>query len=256
MMLKEKIRSTVGARGMMIYTPDQSQVCIAYDVDGDKYTVKNEPACLWETKEELFHAFLFDEYTTKETIFIFIRLSLEILFATFLPMVLKNFFDLPVKYYIGFYFSFYSFIYLLEFSILSGLHRRKSRRGQDILRWRGALNKAINAFEHYHRPPQQDEIKRASIYRHDKDRYMKPHEVSGVFFAFLSVPFFMPNIALSIISIPIVILIAIMAYQTSFFGLLKLTSVAEPTKYEIQMAETLIDYWYSISYKNTLQTFR
>lgn len=256
MMLKERIRSSVGTRGMMIYTPDQSQVCIAYDINGDNYTIKNEPACLWEGKEELFHAFLYEEYTTKETICIFVRLALEILFATFLPIILKHFFDIPARLYIGFYFSFYSFIYLLEFSILAGLHRRKTKAGQSLLRWRGALNKAINAFEKYHRPPLKHEIERASIYRHDKDRYMKPHEISGVFFAFLSVPFFMPTIALSIISVPILILLIIVAYQTSFFGLLKLTSVAEPTEYEIQMSENLMDYWFSLSYKNTLQSIR
>ena len=256
MLLKEKIRSTVGVHGMMIYTPDQSQVCIAYDKNGDGYTIKNEPACLWEGKEEIFHSFCSDSYVESGMLSTLIRLTCEIMFALFFPMILRNFFDVPIRICIGFYFFTYSFIYLFEFSILNGLYKRKTEIGQAILRWQGALNKAINAFEEHHRPPLQKEIEQANIYRHDKDRYMKPHESVGILFAFLSVPFFMPTITLSVISIPVAIFLTILAYQTSFFGLLKLTSVAKPTKHELQMAESLMEYWFSISYKNTLKSYK
>ena len=114
MLLKEKIRSTVGVHGMMIYTPDQSQVCIAYDKNGDGYTIKNEPACLWEGKEEIFHSFCSDSYVERGMLSTLIRLTCEIMFALFFPMILRNFFDVPIRICIGFYFFTYSFLYLFE----------------------------------------------------------------------------------------------------------------------------------------------
>ena len=49
------IRSGVGHNGMLLYTPDRKQVCIAYDSTGDSYTVRNEPATLWQIKEDNYH---------------------------------------------------------------------------------------------------------------------------------------------------------------------------------------------------------
>ena len=69
---KKMIRSSVVPAGMLIYTPDQKQVCIAHNVNGNHYTLRNEPAFFWDGQEELFRLTYFDEYTRRESIFLFV----------------------------------------------------------------------------------------------------------------------------------------------------------------------------------------
>lgn len=243
------IRSSVGPTGMLIYTPDQKQVCIAYDVKGNHYTLRNEPAFFWDGREELFRLKYFDEYTMKESIFLFVRLIVEFMVAGFLPYFLQN--HVPTRQLIGLTSFLFSMIYIFEFAILKGFQRRKSKKGLALLRWQGALNKAINAFEKTHKSPSLKEVQKASIYRKYKDDYEEPNEVVGVLFFFISVSFFMPTVLLQIISLPILILLALYAYRTSFFGILRCTYVIEPDLYEMQMARDLIDFWLEVSNSNT-----
>lgn len=249
---KTQIRSCVGPTGMLIYTPDQEQVCIAYDVNGNQFTLRNEPAFCWYGKEELFKLKYFDEYSEKETIFVVIRFIIEFFGASFLPLFLKSY--ISIRQVIGLYFFLFATIYILEFSILKGIQRRKSKKGRALLRWQGALNKAINAFEKNEELSFED-VKKASIYRKYKDCFMEPYEIVGVLFFFVSISFFMPTILLQLISIPVLISLTITAYQTSFFGILKLTYVAEPEEYEMRMAHSLIEFWKSVSYSNAPITY-
>lgn len=251
--LKKEIRSTVGPRGMMIYTPDQSEVCIAYEMSGSSYTLKNEPAYLWEGREELFHLRNFEEYSGKEALILTVRFAIELFIATFLPGVLSNAVQLRTRTTIGLSFLLYSLVYIFEFSIMRGLKKQKSEKGKSIMRWRGALNKSINAFEKKKDLPTVDEIKSANLYRSDKDRYMEPCEISGIFFLMIAVSFFMPTLIIQLISIPLIICFTILVYKTSMFGLMRITHVLEPGDYEIQMASDLICFWYTISYKDLLQ---
>ena len=249
---KNQIRSCVGPSGMLIYTPDQMQVCIAYDVNGSRFTLRNEPAYCWSGKEELFKLTYFDEHTKKETIFLVIRFFIEFFGVSFLPIFLKQY--LPVRQIIGLHFFLFATIYIFEFSILKGMQRRKSEKGRALLRWQGALNKAINAFEKKNELS-FEEIKKASKYRDYKDIYMEPYEIAGIFFFFVSISFFMPTILLQFMSIPILVILAINAYKTSFFGILRCTYVAEPEEYELKMAHSLIEFWNSVSNSNTLITY-
>lgn len=247
---KSQIRSSVGPTGMLIYTPDEQQVCIAYDVNGSRYTLRNEPAFLWSGKEEIFRLSYFDNYTEKEAIFLSIRLLVEFLGVSFLPQFLKDY--VPIRQIIGLYFFLFAAIYIVEFAILRGRQRRKSERGRALLRWQGALNKAINAFEKKHELPSFEEIQKASKYRGYKDSYMEPHEIVGVLFFFVSISFFMPTVFWQLVSIPVLVLLTISAYRTSFFGILRCTYVAEPEIYESQMAHSLIEFWESVSNSNTI----
>lgn len=61
-------------------------------------------------------------------------------------------------------------IYIFEFSILKGMQRRNSEKGKALLRWQGALNKAIDVFEKK-TELSFEEIKKASKYRDYKDIY-------------------------------------------------------------------------------------
>ena len=246
---KKMIRSSVGPTGMLIYTPDQKQVCIAYNVNGNHYTLRNEPAFFWDGQEELFRLTYFDEYTRKESIFLFVRLIIEFMVVGFLPYFLQN--HISTRQLIGLTFFLFSMIYIFEFAILKGIQRRKSKKGLALLRWQGALNKAINAYEKTQKAPSLKEVQNASIYRKYKDDYEEPNEVAGVIFFFISVSFFMPTVLLQIISIPILIYLTLYAYKTSFFGILRCTYAIEPPLYEMQMACDLIDFWLTISNSNT-----
>lgn len=248
---RNEIRSTVGSRGMMIYTPDQSQVCIACDLNGDSYNIRNEPAYLWEGREELFHITYEENYLPRESIGLIIRLLVEFMAVGFLGPILRVTKIFSERQSIGIVLLAYGLIYILEFSIFRGLQRRKSERGRMLLRLRGALNKAINAFEKKGKEPTLEDVKKASIFRADRDRYLQPHELAGIFLVFAAISFFMPTVILQIISIPILVFIMIMAYKTSLFGVLRLTYVAPPNQYELKMAQNLVEFWYSVSYKDS-----
>ena len=248
---KNEIRSAIGNRGMMIYTPDQTQVCIAYDLNGDSYSIRNEPAEFWKAREELFHINYHDKYTPKEIRNLIIRLIVEFMTAGFLPTILREMSNLLPRQIVGISFFSYALIYILEFSIFKGLKRRKSERGRMLLRWRGALNKAINAFEKNGRVPTFDEVEKASMYRSDRYCHIDSYEISGILFTFASISFFMPTVRLQIMSIPILIFITILACKTSLFGVLRLTYVAPPEPYELKIACNLVDFWFSVSYKDS-----
>lgn len=256
MMLKEEIRSSVTLGGMILYTPDQSEACVALETNGDGFKVKNEPAVLWTGKEEMFNLMYYDTYSEKEAIFLILRLIVEFFSASFFPLLAQKYTTLSAPVIIGITILLYSMVYIFEFSIMKGIHRRKTSRGKKLSQRRAALNMTLNAFEEYHRIPSKEEIQRASMYRADKDHNMGSHESVGILFAFASIPFFMPNIFMAMVSIPIIIILMIYAYKTSFFGLLKLTSVAIPEKYDLDMAEQLVTFWYQLSYGTTLYSYK
>lgn len=256
MMLKEEIRSSVFVRGMILYTPDQGEACVALEKDDSSFKIKNEPSVLWKGKEDLFDFMYYDTYSQKEAIFLILRLIIEFFGASFFPVFAQKYTMLSVSSIIGGTLLLYSMIYIFEFSIMKGIHRSKNSRGKRLLQKRAALNMVINAFEEYHRIPSKEEIQRASMYRADKDYHMQPHEFVGILFTFASIPFFMPNIIIAMVSVPIIIILIILAYKTSFFGLLKLTSVAIPEKYDLDMAESLIEFWYQLSYGTTLSSYK
>lgn len=242
------IRSDVGYHGMMLYSPDQEQVCIAYDVNGDTYTLRAESAFFWKGKEDCFHYNSYHEnYNDKESTYLLVRLMSEGLIPIII-LCICNYLNLLTPYLsTGIYFFLISFGYILEYSILKGLKRRKSMKGIFLLRWRGALNMALNAFEKKNYPPTLEEIKKCSIYRINRDYHLSPDEVCALLFLFFSILFFMPNKLALIVAIPILIFLFLLAYKTALFGLLRLTYVATPNVYELKMARDLIEFWYSVS---------
>lgn len=250
--LKREIRYAVGPYGMIVYTPDKSQACIAYDVDGSNYILKNEPAILWKGREELFYLRNFEEYTPKEGIFLFIRMLLSMFAVSIFQTILKKYTTLSLQNVAGLSYLGYALIYLFEFSIMVGFKRRKSERGRRLMRLKGALNKAINAFEKKQAPPTIEEIKKASLYKSERDHHMKPNEIAGLVLIGVAIFMFIPTTKLQIILLPMVIIIEMVLYKTSIFGLLRVTQVLEPTEYEIIIATSLIEFWYEISYKNAM----
>lgn len=118
---------------------------------------------------------------------------------------------------------------------------------------RGALNKALNAFEKKGDVPTFEEIKAASLYRGDRDRFLEPYEILGIICLMVSISFFSPTLWIQIVSIPFVLVLTWIAYKTSIFGVMKLTSVVEPEDYEMKMAGDLVYFWYTISFKDSLQ---
>lgn len=245
------LRSEVGYNGMMLYTLDQEQVCIAYNVNGENYTLRNEPAIYWKIKEDNFHCNYSDNYSKKELTFLIIRVILEIGIPTII-LNICSYLNLLTPHTRGSLFFFLlSLGYILECSIFKGLKRRKSIQGKFLLSWRGALNMALNALEKKNYPPTLEEIKKCSIYRINKDYHLSPNEISSIFFLFLSIALLMPTGLSLIISIPILIFLFCLAYKTALFGLLRLTFVVTPDLCELKMAKDLIDFWYSVSYKKT-----
>ena len=251
---KERIRSTVGFNGMMIYTPNQEQVCIAYASNEDLYSIRNEPAIFWRGREELFHLKKFDKYSPKEIRNTIMRITVEGLLIILIQRFLNNTTLFSIRTVIGINLLLYAVFYILELSIFKGIHRRKSERGRALLKWRGALNMAINAFEKHGRVPTLEEVNSSSKYRANPDYFMEPHEMVSISFIFIAISFFMPTITIQIISIPILICIAISAYKTSLFGVLRLTYVLAPDLYEKRMARDLVEYWHSISHKDSPNT--
>lgn len=247
---KEQIRSTVGIEGMMIYTLDRQQVCIAYDVDGRSYLLRNEPAGLWIGREELFHMTYHGDDTLNGIRSLFARMLAYALVLTTMPWLL-NLFNLPSRQKAGIQLLMMSFIYIFEFSILKGIHQRNSERGRRSLRLRAALNMALNAFEQKGEVPTLQEMKKASIYRGNPDYHMKEYEMVAILFTFCSIWLFLPTTLMQIVSIPILIYGLIKAFRTSLFGLLKITYVMAPNSYEMEMACDLIEFWFSISCKDS-----
>ena len=241
------IRSDVGYNGMILYTPDQEQVCIAYDANGDTYTLRNEPAIFWKEKEDSFH-YSYYENNKKEATYLLIRVILEFIAPIIIVGICTSFNLLTPSLRAGIYFFLFSFGSILENSILIGLKRRKSMKGIFLLKWRGALNMALNAFEKKHYPPTLDEIKKYSIYRINRDYHINPGEILALFFLFLAMAFFMPSKLALIVAIPILIFLFWLSYKTALFGVLRLTYVATPDVYELKMARDLIEFWYSVSY--------
>lgn len=247
------IRSGVGYNGMLLYTPDKKQVCIAYDVTGTSYTVRNEPATSWQIKEDFFHDNYHDSYTRKEFNFLLVRLTLEILIPVIFLVVCNRMNLLPFRSRIGIYLLLVSLGYILEYSIIRGLKRKQTKKGNMIMKWRGALNMALNAFDKKQSPPTLEEIQKCYIYRINPEYGLSPGEISSIFFMFLSILCFIPTLTIQLISIPILFCIFVLAYKTALFGVLRLTFVTTPDLYEIKMARDLIAFWYSVSYKNNLQ---
>lgn len=257
MLFKKKntrsIRSRVGHNGMLLYTPDEKQVCIAYDSTGDSYTVRNEPATLWQIKEDNYHDSYLDSYTKKEFNFLLVRLILEIFIPIVFISICNKMNILPVRSRAGIYLLLFSLGFILEYSIIKGLKRRKTEKGRRIMKWRGALNMTLNAFDKKEIPPTLEEIQKCSIYRVNTEYHLSPGEIVAIFFLFLAISCFMPTLTIQLVSIPILFGIFIFAYQTALFGVLRLTFVTTPDLYELKMARDLIDFWYLVSYKNNLQ---
>ncbi len=252
---KGKIRSVVGYKGMIIYTPDQKQVCIAYDKDGNSYNIRNEPSFLWYGKEELFYLTYIEERTPKESRNLFIRLILEFLVIGFLPYLLSmlNIFTfLKPRQIMGMQMALCAIVFIIEFSIWKGIKKRKSENEKVLLKWRGALNMAINSFEKQGKPPTLEEAKKSSIYRADRNYNMHPNEIVGIIFVFLSISFFMPTVLIQLITLPVLILVAKMAFSTSLFGIMSLTNVLFPELYELKMACDLVEFWYEISFNTPI----
>lgn len=250
MLLKRSIRSEVGYNGMMLYTPDQEQVCIAYDdANGDTYTLRNEPAIFWKEKADSFHYRCYEIYNyNKEATYLLIRVILEF-WVPFIIVGICTYLNLLTPYFrAGIYFFLFSFGSILENSILIGLKRRKSMKGIFLLKYRGALNMALNAFEKKHYPPSLEEIKKYSIFRININYHLYPGEILALFFLFLSMAFFMPSKFALIVVIPILVFLFLLACKTALFGVLRLTYVATPDVYELKMARDLIEFWYSVSY--------
>lgn len=247
--MKKTIRSTAGRKGMMLFTLDQKEVCIAYDIDGENYTLRNEPAIFWKNREEAYEVIHMDYCEPKKARKKLIRIILEVIFLGCLPAILTKMRIVSPFYCAGICFLLWGIFYLLEFNILKDVQRKKTPQGMQKAKYRGALNKALNSMEKTGiNSLTLEQVKKASLYRKDRNYNLKPEEIDGIFFLFLSVWCFMPSVTLRIASIPVLIIMMIWAYKTSLFGLLTLTSVAKPDEYEIKMAYELVKFWHDISY--------
>lgn len=249
---KSEVRSAIGRSGMMIYTPNQREACIAYENGESSYTIRNESAFFWSGREELFHITYCNDYTKKEERNFLLRIAIELIIIYILPFLLvDSIANLSIRTRIGIQLLLISFFYILEFSILKGFHRRKFEEGKKMAKMRGALNKAINAFEKINKVPTLEEIRKASIYRMNPNYHLLPQEIASVIFIFTAISFFMPTVTIQIITIPVLIWLMLLGLKTSLFGILTLSYTMAPETYELEMASDLIAFWFSVSYKDS-----
>ena len=242
---KEMIRSGVGPNGMLVYLPKKEEVGVVYDRDGDSYKITIQPSWMWTGREELFNALYFDEMSKKDNVILVIRIILEVTGISIFPVIIKQFYVASFRQSLGISLLTIALFYFLEFCFFTGLRRKKSHRGRRLLKYRGALNKALNAMEKYNTIPTIEQIKKASKYRANPDYNMTPHQIIVILFVVSGLSFMMPSLLIQLASIPIFILFTIQAFKTSLFGLLHLTYVAEPEEYEMKMARDLLDFCFS-----------
>lgn len=251
-MKAKKIRSVTGPQGMMIYTPDGKQACIADKITGTSYTLRTEPSYFWYDQEELFNITYLDHFTKKQTIALIVRLSVEMIAALCIPMVLKSM--LTNRQSTALYLLLISISYILEFSIFRGMRRSRTIKGRNTYAMRGALNKALNAYEKKGRAT-VEYAKKCSIYRQNAT-FLEPHEASAVILLFVSISFLMPNFTIQLVLIPLWIGLIVLGCKTSLFGLLRVTSVVQPSEYELKIACELVEFWHTISYSKAPENAR
>lgn len=248
---EKKIRLAVGINGMILYTPDQSKVCTLMEDNEESFTIREEPRFLREGSEEFFYTSFFNPFSDKQKVFLFIRLVIEISLIILSTFVITGNSFLSVRNMVVIYALIFALFFYLEFSLFQRLQKAKSKSAKTILRYRGALHKALNAFKKLQRPPSLEEIKKANKYGNYEEHHLTPYDVFFIVPLFVAIIFSIPNIFIQIISIPIFIIIAIRTYQSSFFGLLRINYVAEPEEYEMKMARELVEFWFYISFSNT-----
>lgn len=247
--MKKRIRSGVGSKGMMLFTLDQKEACIAYDIDGTSYSLRNEPAIFWDYREEAYELTHIDYSESKEERKVLIRIVLEGFLIVCLQTILEETKIVSAFYGAGIGILLWGIFFILEFNIFKCIQRKKTPQGIRMAKYRGALNKALNAMEkNGFKALSLEKVKKASLYRKDRIYISTPQELLGIFFLFLSVWLFIPSNTLMIASIPFFIIMLVWAYKTSLFGVLTLASVAEPDEYEIKMAYELVKFWYDVSY--------
>lgn len=242
-MKKQQINFNVTPRGMILYTPDKKDVCIAHALDESSYSISSIPYLLWKF-QEIHNSYDF-LMTEKQALFSILRLMVEILIASLLPNILKNYFALSFRHALGIFCLLYGFAFLFEFSICNNLRMKKTEKGKQLLRCSGALNMVLNAYEKSGNIPTLKEAQKASIYRINKGIFLSSSKKMGIFSFVISFTFFLP-LLVQLLFIPIWIVVLVQAFKTSLFGLLQIPYVAKPTEYELKMACDLVKFWHGL----------